>query len=251
MALYKRKYKSYRDYLNHQQQKLTENLAHYQEVSQDTFDVFVEKLRDVCPRIPGHQVLCLGARLGEEVRAFRKLGYSEAVGIDLNPGPNNQYVIEGDFHDIPFEDITFDGVYCNCLDHAWDLRKVSTEAARVLKPDGVLVLDVSFVKPYKKHKIRRYRRFVKKAHKYESMLWGSLDDVLSHFNEFYEVDDRIISTTHKIIVFMRKHRSIKSFSACIPTGSVASDIIEESLPKVPRIGPFQSNPSDTQPSSGS
>jgi len=201
MALYKRKYKSYQHYLDHQREKLTKNIEHYQEVSEKRVKTFIKRLSDVSPKIPGKKVLCLAARLGEEVRAFRELGHSDAIGIDLNPGPNNKYVIEGDFHNIPFEDNVFDGVYCNCLDHAWDLRKVSIESARVLKPNGILVLDVPFIQPYKK---RNYRKNVKKEKKYESMLWDSLDDVINEFKEFSEVYDCILSETHKIIVFMQK-----------------------------------------------
>jgi SAM-dependent methyltransferase len=201
MGLYKRKYKSYQHYLDHQREKLDKKLDHFQETSEKRFKNFTTTLRDVSPKIPGKKVLCLAARLGEEVKAFRELGHSEAIGIDLNPGQDNEYVIEGDFHDIPFEDAVFDGVYCNCLDHAWDLRKISMEAARVLKPDGILVLDIPFAQQYKKY---NYKKNVKKAHKYEAMTWDSLEDVISEFGEFVESHDRILSTTHKIIAFMKK-----------------------------------------------
>ena len=201
MTLYKRKYKNYQHYLDHQREKLSNKIEHFQTVSEKRVKSFVERLSDVSPKIPGPKVLCLAARLGEEVQAFRELGHSEAIGIDLNPGPDNKYVIEGDFHDIPFENGIFDGVYCNCLDHAWDLRKVSIETARVLKPDGLLVLDVPFVQSYKNHD---YKKNVKKAHKYEATLWDSLDDVLKEFSEFIEVCDRLYSITHKITVFMKK-----------------------------------------------
>ena len=105
MALYKRKYKSYRHYVEHQREKLSKNIEHFQEKLEKRVKSFIKRLKDVSPKIPGKKVLCLAARLGEEVEAFRKLGHSEAIGIDLNPGPNNKYVIEGDFHNIPFEEI--------------------------------------------------------------------------------------------------------------------------------------------------
>jgi SAM-dependent methyltransferase len=200
--LYKRKYQDYQHYLCHQGEKLSKNIEHFQEISIEKFENFREILRDISPKIPGGKVLCLGARLGEEVRAFRDWGHADAVGIDINPGPNNEYVIEGDFHNIPFENAVFDGVYCNCLDHAWDLRAVSQETARVLKPNGILVLDVPFAQPYKK---RDYRKRVKKENKYEAMLWDSINDVIGKLQEFKEVYDRIPSSSHRIIIFMQKN----------------------------------------------
>jgi len=201
MALHRRKYKNYQQYVTHQREKLSKKYDHYRQKSEKRVNSFIQRLAPVSPRIPGKKVLCLAARLGEEVIAFRRLGHSKSVGIDLNPGPNNKYVIEGDFHDIPFEQATFDAVYCNCLDHAWDLRKVSNESARVLKSEGVLVLDIPFAELHDK---RKYRRHLKKTDKYEAMMWDSLDDVLNEFQEFCEVYERILSGTHKVIIFMRK-----------------------------------------------
>ena len=64
----------------------------------------------------GRTVLCLGARLGGEVRAFKSLG-AVAVGIDLEPGRGNMDVVFGDFHDVPFAADSFDYAYSNVLDH--------------------------------------------------------------------------------------------------------------------------------------
>jgi SAM-dependent methyltransferase len=86
-------------------------------------------------------VLCLGARLGTEVRALHELGYF-AVGIDLNPGPNNPYVLPGDFHRIVFADDSIDAVYTNALDHVFSLDRVVGEIRRVLRPGGVFLADL-------------------------------------------------------------------------------------------------------------
>ena len=201
MALQKRKYKNYQHYLDHQREKLSTKMEHFQGKFEHRVKNFIKRLAVVSPNIPGKKVLCLAARLGEEVVAFRELGYTEAIGIDLNPGPDNEYVIEGDFHDIPFEDEQFDGIYCNCLDHARDLRKVSQECARVMKPNGLLVLDVPFAQPYKDH---NYKKNIKKKNKYEALIWDTLDDVLNNFSEFSEVYKKIPSDTHKITVFLQK-----------------------------------------------
>jgi SAM-dependent methyltransferase len=201
MALYKRKYRNYQQYVDHQKEKLSKNLERFRQRWDRRLETFKTRLAPVSPLIPGSKVICLAARLGEEVLAFRMLGHSEAIGIDLNPGDDNPYVVEGDFHNIGFEDGVFDGVYCNCLDHAWDIRRISAEVARVLKPEGVLVLDVPFAQPFRGHD---YRKNVKKNNKYESTLWDDIEDVLEQFEEFTEINDRIHSDTHKVIAVLGK-----------------------------------------------
>ena len=44
-------------------------------------------------------MICLGARLGGEVRAFKTLG-AIAIGIDLNPGKDSMDVLAGDYYNI-------------------------------------------------------------------------------------------------------------------------------------------------------
>ena len=79
----------------------------------------------------GKTVLCLGARLGGEVRAFKSLG-AVALGIDLNPGRSNMDVVAGDFHAIPFPDQSFDFSYSNVLDHIYDRDRFAAEVCRVI-----------------------------------------------------------------------------------------------------------------------
>ena len=86
-------------------------------------------------------VLCLGVRLGTEVRALHSLGYF-AIGIDLNPGEENPYVLPGDFHSVVFPDGSVDAVYTNTLDHVFDLDKMIGEIRRLLRPDGIFIADV-------------------------------------------------------------------------------------------------------------
>ena len=96
-----------------------------------------------CRALDGrHAVLCLGARLGTEVRALQERGHL-AIGIDLNPGQDNPYVLPGDFHDLVFADGSFAAVYTNALDHLFDLPRLAAEIQRVLAPDGVLIADVA------------------------------------------------------------------------------------------------------------
>ena len=82
-----------------------------------------------------------GARLGTEVRALHRLGHF-AVGIDLEPGPDNHYVLPGDFHHIVFPDGSIDAIYTNALDHVFDLERVLGEVARLLRPGGLFIADI-------------------------------------------------------------------------------------------------------------
>ena len=89
---------------------------------------------------PGMSVLCLGARLGGEVRAFQAMGCF-TIGIDLNPGADNTLVLHGDFHHIQFADGSVDIAFTNCLDHVRELAQLLSEVKRVLKPDGIFYME--------------------------------------------------------------------------------------------------------------
>lgn len=132
-----RRYGSYEEYVAHQSSKLS--LMR----DMDAYDLKLRialssRLRDV--EMAGARVLCLAARRGGEVQAFIDQRCF-AVGIDLNPGADNRYVLTGDFHDLQFADGTVDVVYTNSLDHALNLEKVTGEVIRVLRPGGVLLVD--------------------------------------------------------------------------------------------------------------
>ena len=89
----------------------------------------------------GAPVLCIGARLGGEVRAFKSLG-ALAVGVDLNPGPLNMDVVAGDMEDLPFPAKAFAFVYMNVLDHVARLDLLAAEVGRVLRPGGLFLAAV-------------------------------------------------------------------------------------------------------------
>lgn len=137
----KRSYAGYEDYLHHQSTKLDNIIDRLQEKQDADFEDFVERFRACSILSEARTVLCLGARLGTEVRALHELGYF-AVGIDLNPGPDNNLVIKGDFHEIVFPDDSVDAIYTNSLDHVFELEKVISETRRVLRPDGLFIVDL-------------------------------------------------------------------------------------------------------------
>nr|CAD1839174.1 unnamed protein product [Ananas comosus var. bracteatus] len=78
------------------------------------------------------RALCVGARLGQEVAALRRIGVAAALGIDLAPAP--PLVAEGDFHAQPFADASFDFEFSNVFDHALYPDRFAAEIQRTLRP---------------------------------------------------------------------------------------------------------------------
>lgn len=140
-AISKRRYAGYDDYVAHQIDKL-ESLGGEAFVNSEKAVQRFRRRFELIDQLPPHgSVLCLGARRGEEVKAFIELGHF-AIGIDLNPGAAPELVVAGDFHALNFADESVDCVYMNCLDHAWDLGKILSEVRRVLKAGGLFVADI-------------------------------------------------------------------------------------------------------------
>lgn len=146
-GLLKRDYANYEEYLTHQKLKLDEMVKMKGGFS--NFDIFdyrlkfylrFKQLETVLPKDAA--ILCCGARQGTEVDVLRDLGFFNAQGIDLNPGEGNPLVKVGDMMKLDFKDNSLDCLYTNCVDHAFDLDKMITEHARVLKPNGFLLYDV-------------------------------------------------------------------------------------------------------------
>ncbi len=140
-SLAQRHYQSYQDYLDHQAEKL--DRIHDRRVRKEALAVedFRSRFEGCAPLGDARTVLCLGARLGAEVRALRDLGHF-AIGIDLNPGLDNDYVCHGDFHDLKYPDGSVDAVYTNALDHVFDLARVVKEVHRILGPGGLFIVDM-------------------------------------------------------------------------------------------------------------
>jgi SAM-dependent methyltransferase len=166
----RRKYDSYDSYLRHQAEKLPRRIdrirrsdAEYEQVVRGRFAQAGD--------FRGKTVLCLAARLGGEVRAFKALG-ALAVGIDIAPGTDNPHVLHGDFHDIQFPDGCFDVAFTNSIDHVYDLDRFLREVVRVLKPAGSFYLECAEVNP------RRY----------EVLDTSDSQAILDKVREFFDVD---------------------------------------------------------------
>ena len=162
-----RTYDSYDSYKAHQALKLDAHRAKSIERHDARFySALKERIPGEPVNIAGARVLCLAARQGSEVRAFIDSG-AFAVGIDLNPGRENKYVMSGDFHDLQFHDHTIDIVYTNSLDHAFDLDRIMSEVKRVLVNGGVLICEV------RTGEVGGGRGF------YESLSWESVEDLIT------------------------------------------------------------------------
>jgi len=140
-----RRYPSYEAYVDHQRQKLhavgepiVEHDRQYEEIVFQRYGNLMD-WRGKC-------VLCIGARLGGEVRAFKRLG-ALAIGIDLEPGGRSEHVLVGDCHKIAFPDSVFDAAFTNVLDHLLDVPVAVGEFARVLKPEGTIYIEVADAPP--------------------------------------------------------------------------------------------------------
>ena len=139
--LAKREYANYDEYTSHQAGKLDDILHRLRETEQEDLEDFKDRFEQCQSLRQARSVLCLGARIGTEVHAMHALGHF-AVGIDLNPGEDNAYVLPGDFHAIVFPDGSVDAIYTNVMDHVFDLEKIMAEISRLLAPGGVFIADL-------------------------------------------------------------------------------------------------------------
>ena len=122
----RRLYESYDHYLGHQATKYAVMLEKRGGHERRTIVVYRIKFwlrfRRVIPLLPkDSKIICAGARDGTEVEVWHDLGYKNAVGFDINPGPNNPLVSKADFNHLPLADETADAIYSNCVDHAFEL----------------------------------------------------------------------------------------------------------------------------------
>lgn len=134
-------YQSYAAYLAHQKKKLpTLDLSEFDIQYRNRLR---QRLHEYDKEIvqPGKTVLCLAARIGTEVKAFLDCGCF-AVGIDLNPGPENKYVLYGDFHSIQFPGQSVDIIFTNSLDHVLDFDVFISEIRRVVRPGGHIIMEI-------------------------------------------------------------------------------------------------------------
>lgn len=162
--IHKREYNTYKEYLMHQASKTDRDELKREVLYADRTERFRAKFLVVFSRFKQNcKVLCIAARMGEEVDALRILGF-DAEGIDINPRKD---VKKMDMHDLKYEDGTFELVYTNSLDHAYDLEKVASEIHRVLVDGGYFIAEQKLLP----------EDCVKDRNKYESLTWDSITEL--------------------------------------------------------------------------
>jgi SAM-dependent methyltransferase len=177
----RRSYENYDQYLEHQRLKFDALRTKWLESHDRRFYTALrERLAPLSVQLKGRSVLCLAARQGTEVRAFIDQG-AFAIGIDLNPGKNNPYVLSGDFHNLQFAPSSIDVVYTNSIDHAFDLERMLAEIKRVLAADGVLLIEAG---PGAEENTGRGF--------YESLAWASTEQLIQELEtRGFQLEQRV------------------------------------------------------------
>ncbi|KAL0385426.1 UNVERIFIED_CONTAM: hypothetical protein Sradi_2936900 [Sesamum radiatum] len=140
-------YSSYDSYIHHQLNKTLNPKLRKIWATRDwdrkirVFTEFFDHLKQKGLLSNSSKALCVGARMGQEVEALKRVGVSDSVGIDLVPSP--PLVVRGDFHRQPFDDGSFDFEFSNVFDHALYPEKFVGEIERTLRAGGVCVLHVA------------------------------------------------------------------------------------------------------------
>ena len=133
------------DYEKMQSSKLRKHFELIQKMDAEIQPQLRERFKSVFKEhkfeVQGRAALCIGSRLGGEVRALQDLG-ALAVGIDFNPGEKNKHVLYGSATDLQFASGVFDMLYSNILDHIQDIDIFFREVSRVAKQGSLLLLDL-------------------------------------------------------------------------------------------------------------
>jgi len=133
-----RTFASYEQYVHKQGGKARGRREHLMEHLDKNLRGFTKTFREAKDHLKPGSVLCLGARTGAESLGAVEAGFRGSVGVDLHPvGPT---VMQGDWHDLPFPDASFDNAYCNSLDHCLYLDRFAAQVRRVLVPGGRLYI---------------------------------------------------------------------------------------------------------------
>lgn len=166
----KRNYQNYEEYIRHQRSKLDRFMLDWENVWIKDYDVYYRDLlrERITPHIStrGLAVLCLAARLGTEVKAFIDVGCF-AIGIDLNPGKENKYVVTGDFHQLQYADESTDIIFTNSFDHVLYPEKILSEMKRILKPKGKIFIEIA-----------QGSNDGSIPGDYESFFWNKIEDII-------------------------------------------------------------------------
>jgi SAM-dependent methyltransferase len=137
-------YKTYKEYIYNQMEKTSrpETREMCEKIRKERIDEFYKMFKKTLKFVNDtNYALCIGARYGEESEAAKKI-FDKVEAIDLVECP--PLVKIGDMHNLEFPNKTFDLVYTNSLDHSFNPHRVIEECYRVLKPKGILVVDIKY-----------------------------------------------------------------------------------------------------------
>jgi len=140
-------YTTYDDYIDYQKNN-TENTEKRKTCVNEEHKLKISDFKDSFKRFTSYfnskkdfKALCIGAGTGQEVISLQELGV-DTIGVDIIPC--KPHVINGDMHDLQFENNSFDYVYTNVIGHSINPQKMISEIERVLRPDGLVHLQLQF-----------------------------------------------------------------------------------------------------------
>ena len=188
---------AYSNYLDHQKFKFSFYKKDLIKVFDTQVEEFLNHFKNIQIRYSQKKyTLCLAARTGAEVLAFRKLGLF-CIGIDLIFPKDSPYVLYGDFHHLNFPDGSFDIVYSNSLDHSFNINQLVSEAKRVLKNDGIICFHLQKgVDENKKNNLGEF----------ESLGWDHTDYIIKNILENNLVIDskKDLNENYIEVIFKKK-----------------------------------------------
>ena len=98
------------------------------------------------PSAQGDELLAFGCGAGDDRPLIEDMGFT-VIGFDIHRSPGTDVLCDG--HNLPFEGESFDVVLSSqVLEHLQEPWVAVAEIERVLRPAGVFVGSVAFLKPY-------------------------------------------------------------------------------------------------------
>ena len=182
-------------------------------IEPEIYERFVRYQKEGVVDFLGKNAICVGARLGAEVRAMRRVG-ALAIGVDLNPGAENPHVLLGDAHSTAFASGSADLVYSNVLDHILEVDRFIDKVADQLAEGGQFLLDLSKKAPdeYATNDFRQTK-----------------GDVVSYLQRDFEVLhelDELKPESVWFIIARRKNRKDGKMSGSVPATVVIGEPID-------------------------
>ena len=149
------------------------------------------------PHEVNYSVLCIGCRDAIEIaflkRYFRHLPGLHVTGMDISVVDDD--IIEGDMHNMPFEDGKFDIIIsCHSFEHCVEPIQVAKEIKRVAKKNAIIGIEVPVRNPNGTNPARIYEG---------GGNWDFCDPTVLYSlfkKDFKLLDQEVFSTTMRVIM---------------------------------------------------